>query len=70
MKKHSSAAHCFRVWLVSHILKFGDASKSPSGDTASPAGDVVASPGYEICDTAVGFVAFRLSNKGCHDQDC
>ncbi len=25
--------------IVSHIPKFGDASKSPSGDTTSPAGD-------------------------------
>jgi hypothetical protein len=44
---------------VSHIPKFGDASKSPLGDTSSPAGDaespagdVVASPNCGICDTA------------------
>jgi len=37
---------------VSHIPKFGDASKSPVGDTASPARDVVASPNFDICDTA------------------
>jgi len=44
---------------VSHIPKFGDASKSPTGDTTSPAGDaafpardVVASPNCRICDTA------------------
>ncbi len=29
--------------VVSHIPKFGDASKSPAGDTASPVGDA-ASP--------------------------
>ncbi len=38
--------------VVSHIPKVGDASKSPSGDTASPAEDVVASPNCGICDTA------------------
>jgi hypothetical protein len=37
---------------VSHIPKFGDASKSPAGDIASPARDVVASPNCGICDTA------------------
>ncbi len=38
---------------MSHIPKFGDASKSLSGDAASPAGDVGASPNCGICDTAV-----------------
>jgi RNA polymerase II subunit A C-terminal domain phosphatase SSU72 len=37
---------------VSHIRIFGDASKSPTGDTASPARDVIASPNFGICDTA------------------
>jgi hypothetical protein len=38
--------------VVSHIPKFGDASKSPAGDAASPARDVVASPNFGVCDTA------------------
>ncbi len=42
-------------WVVSHIPRFGDASKSPVGDTASPAGYVVASPNCGICDTADSF---------------
>jgi len=34
------------------LLLFGDASKSPTGDTASP--------NYGICDTADFFLFFRL----------
>ncbi len=37
---------------MSHILKFGDASKSPAGDTVSPVRDVFASSNCGICDTA------------------
>jgi len=40
---------------VSHIPNFGDASKSPAGDAAFPARDVVASPNCGICDTAEKF---------------
>jgi hypothetical protein len=35
--------HHFILRVVSHIPKFGDASKSPAGDTASPSGDAVVS---------------------------
>jgi len=50
------------IRVVLHIPKFGDASKSPSGDTASPAGDVVASPNYRICDT-VELIIFWLEKE-------
>jgi len=46
-----SCENIIKYRVVSHIPKFGDASKSSSGDTASPAGDA-ASPNCGICGTA------------------
>ncbi len=45
---------------MSHIPKFGDASKSPVGYTASPAGDGVVSPNCGICDSA-DFLTLQVS---------
>ncbi len=50
----------FRV--VSHIQKFGDASKSPVGDTASPAGDAASSSG----DTVVSHWRCIISFQDAH----
>jgi hypothetical protein len=51
---------------VSHIQDFGDATASLAGDTASPAGDTVASPKSWICDTAEILVAIIAADKSLH----
>jgi hypothetical protein len=47
----------FRV--VSHIPKFGDASKSPVGDTASPAGDATSPSGDAVVSHWRCIIFFR-----------
>jgi len=47
----------FRV--VSHIPKFGDASKSPSENTASPAGDAVSLSGDVVVSHWRCIISFR-----------
>ncbi len=50
-------------WLVSHVPKFGDASKSSAVDAASPARDLVASTICGICDTAETFYAYVIQTR-------
>jgi hypothetical protein len=45
--------------VVSHIPKFGDASKSPVGDTASPAGDAASPSGDAVVSRWRCIISFR-----------
>jgi hypothetical protein len=45
--------------VVSHIPKFGDASKSPAGDTASPARDAASPSGDAVVSHWRCIISFR-----------
>jgi hypothetical protein len=54
---------CFvYLGVVSHIPKFGDASKSPAGDTTSLAGDAASPSG----DAVVSHWRFIISFRDAH----